>query len=529
VAFWDVSECTEPDQNTNLHSNGRANTFSIYKTELILADDLVNSLKEFVAYRTIAQNPAFVGDCHEAVTFLRKLFSLLHATTTILPIDYGINPILLAKFDASQNSQATKTVLFYGHYDVVDAEIGSGQETDQWLADPFQLHPLNGYLHGRGVTDNKGPILAALYAVADLVQSGSLSCNVVFLLEGEEEAGSRGFQRIVRQNRDRIGNVDYILLSNSYWLDDHIPCLTYGMRGVIHATVTVSSDEPDRHSGMDGKADKHEPLKDLTVLLSLLTGPSGTRIMIPGFYSGLEDRDKDELTRYANIAAALAPGHPEIKNQKAFAESLRQRWKEPHLTIHRIEVPESKTAVTISRFAKATLSIRTVPGQEGERVAKSLTSFIKSEFIKLGSNNKLEVNITSKADAWLGEPQNQIFQALESAITEVWYLQSDSRRSFPRPTPDSPQMKAPKRPQRRASSLVSTGNFTLENMPRKPLYIREGGSIPTISFLEKEFSAPAAMFPMGQASDNAHLSNERIRVENLYKGREVLKRVFSEL
>lgn len=69
----------------------------------------------------------------------------------------------------------------------------------------------------------------------------------------------------------------------------------------------------------------------------------------------------------------------------------------------------------------------------------------------------------------------------------------------------------------------------MENIPRKPLYIREGGSIPAISFLEREFRAPAAMFPMGQASDNAHLGNERMRVENLYKGREVFKQLFSEL
>ena len=66
-------------------------------------------------------------------------------------------------------------------------------------------------------------------------------------------------------------------------------------------------------------------------------------------------------------------------------------------------------------------------------------------------------------------------------------------------------------------------------MPKTPLYIREGGSIPAISFLEKEFNAPAAMFPCGQASDNAHLDNERMRVLNLYNGREVFRRVFQGL
>ena len=64
---------------------------------------------------------------------------------------------------------------------------------------------------------------------------------------------------------------------------------------------------------------------------------------------------------------------------------------------------------------------------------------------------------------------------------------------------------------------------------RKPLYIREGGSIPSIRFLEKEFNAPAAHLPCGQASDAAHLDNERLRVANLTKSREIFRKVFGRL
>jgi di- and tripeptidase len=404
------------------------------------------------------------------------------------------------------------------------------------------LHPLNGYLYGRGVTDNKAPILAALYAVADLARHGALTCNVVFLIEGEEEAGSRGFVDAVRRNRDRIGDVDFILLSNSYWLDDHIPCLTYGMRGVIHASLTVASGKPDRHSGMDGKASVHEPLKDLILLLGILGGASGTSVQVPGFYDGIAELTDEERREYSKITSTLMPGHPEIKDPDAFTKSLIQRWREPNFTLHRVDVPESKTAVTIPRFAKATLSIRIVPGQDAEEIAADLVSFAKKEFRGLRSTNKLDVHIASMADAWLGDPSNEIFQALESAVTDIWAsddssfemlqqrefsAQSKSKKFTPPPLPISASPQS--HPHRRASTLASRGNFNAENMPRKPLYIREGGSIPTISFLEREFGAPAAMFPMGQASDNAHLGNERMRVENLYKGREVFKKVFAQL
>jgi di- and tripeptidase len=481
-----------------------------------------------VEYRTVSANPRCAAECHEAVTFLRKRCSAFGATTTVLHAGDNLNPILLAKFQASHENNNRKSLLFYGHYDVVDAE----PQSDNWHGDPFSLVPLNGYLYGRGATDNKGPILAAIHAAADLAQQGKLSCNITFLLEGDEEAGSRGFRDTIRAHHDEIGPVDYILLSNSYWLDDHIPCLTFGMRGVVHASISVSNNRPDLHSGMDGKSVQHEPLKDLTVLLSALIGSTGTKIMIPGFYDSVDDLTEAEMQTYNTLTSALVPGHPEIKNPKEFSQSLIQRWRYPNLTVHRIEVPEAKTAVTISGTAKATLSIRIVPSQSAEDVASSLKQYLHDTFTKLKSTCILTVSITSRADPWLGKTQSPIYQALKEAVVDVWSPSSSAigGRSFTHSgagTPDTTHQKRP--PHRRASSLASHGTFTAENTPHEPLFIREGGSIPAISFLEREFDAPAAMFPMGQASDNAHLDNERIRVENLYKGREVLKRVFARL
>ncbi len=515
---------------------------------------MVNSLRDFVAFRTVPGIPKYAAQCNEAAAFLRKLFDLFNAKTALLSPGEGVNPILFAKFDASDISRARKTVLFYGHYDVVDAEYNADGD-EKPGAGPFQLCPLNGYLYGRGVTDNKGPILAALYAVADLTQNQALNCDVIFLIEGEEEAGSRGFAKMVQENRSLIGEVDWILLSNSYWLDDHIPCLTYGMRGVIHASIVISSGLPDRHSGMDGKSTLHEPLKDLTVLLGGLVGETGTKVNIPGFYDHVAQLDRAEKKRYDAITSALMPGHPEIRDAKAFTDSLAQRWREPNLTIHRVMVPESKAAVTISSYAEADLSIRIVPNQDAESIAAALGKFISRLFEDLGSTNKLQVDISSKADAWLGDPNNEIFQILDRAITAVWNPGSSTKptpniststttsppsRTFRREStttiattakPTAAGQSGARRPRtRRTSSLASTGlTYTAENTATSPLYIREGGSIPAIAFLEREFRAPAAMFPCGQASDNAHLENERMRVQNLYRGRDVFRRVFGGL
>lgn len=90
---------------------------------------------------------------------------------------------------------AFQLIRLTSHYDVISAR-GSN-----WESDPFTLSARNGYLYGRGVTDNKGPIMAVACAAADLLRRRALELDVVMLLEGEEEAGSRGFMETVRKKK----------------------------------------------------------------------------------------------------------------------------------------------------------------------------------------------------------------------------------------------------------------------------------------------------------------------------------------
>lgn len=67
-------------------------------------------------------------------------------------------------------------------------------------------------MYGRGVTDNKGPILAIASAASMLLRDRKLNVDLVFLVEGEEESGSGGFEEAVKKYRDEIGTVDAILV-----------------------------------------------------------------------------------------------------------------------------------------------------------------------------------------------------------------------------------------------------------------------------------------------------------------------------
>ncbi|EAW11326.1 glutamine amidotransferase subunit DUG2 [Aspergillus clavatus NRRL 1] len=584
VGIWDLTEASSTQKELALIDN----------------DEMVNCLARFVAFKTVSASPKFSGECNQGAAFLRRHCIYLGARTKLLPTGQETNPIVYARFSANSPNKVDKTILFYGHYDVVGADANR----TKWTTDPYQLSSIDGFLYGRGVSDNKGPILAALYAAADLARQKALPCDVVFLIEGEEESGSQGFHETVRQHKPEIGPVDWILLANSYWLDDYNPCLTYGLRGVVHANLIVTSDHPDLHSGIDGSALLDEPLKDLSMLLATLVGRKG-RINIPGFHDLVLPLTEAEQQRFADVAKVLLPRHPEITDSEALINSLMHRWREPSLTIHSVEVPGSSksSTTTISRKAKASLSIRVVPNQEADEVAANLTMYAQEQFDKLESQNDLTVEITGKSDPWLGDPDNEIFETLSEAITVAWspdhqfqkhqyppiqrtvqernssrrrdtsgLARNDSSDSLAShidriimstTTSSAGKDKARQRSvlsktvptsstlTNKSSTIVSPGatddassdarsaipataTATGDAPPTarstvQPIFIREGGSIPTIRFLEKEFSAPAANLPCGQASDNAHLYNERLRVENLYKSREIFQYVFSRL
>ncbi|WPG98705.1 Hypothetical protein R9X50_00149900 [Acrodontium crateriforme] len=572
LAIWDITGCTSIAAPTTKTSN----------------EQLLDYVRRFVSYRTVSSDPRHQIDCRRGASYLRSVFRNFGAVTEMLPAIEPLNPVILAKFRGNPaTADKRKKILFYGHYDVVAAD----KAASKWHSDPFTMEGIDGYLYGRGTSDNKGPLIAAIFACAELMAEQALGSDIIFLIEGEEECGSRGFESIVNANKDKIGDVDWILLANSYWLDDEIPCLTYGLRGVIHATIQVESSHPDLHSGVDGSANLDESLKDLVWVLSTLTGKHG-EVMIPGFYDPIPKLEKQEEVLYRDITSALIQQNPSLGDPDALAASLMRRWREASLTIHGFQTSGPNNATIIPRLASAALSMRLVPGQESAVVAKALVSYLHAKFNSLISKNTLTVKIEHQAEPWLGDLNNEIYKTLEGAIMDAWgpvlesqpsrqnplggntpvVEQDDEHRGISRSIaiPNGSKLATATRKAKKGASGSQTASSTSTTdhlaelttrlaavetngnggqtgkslhmaeiqmldesakkpLRTKPLYIREGGSIPAIRFLEKAFDAPAAHLPCGQASDSAHLDNERLRLVNLYKSRDILKTVFRDL
>ncbi|KIY51443.1 Zn-dependent exopeptidase [Fistulina hepatica ATCC 64428] len=432
-------------------------------------DILEYALSKFVAIPSVSSCEARREDCRQAAIWLKKCLNQLGSQSMLLPTGETTNPLVFAKFSASAKAcdpnERKPHILFYGHYDVMPAP------QQGWNSDPFDLVGRNGYLYGRGVTDDKGPIIAVACAAAELRRRRALGADVSFLIEGEEECGSTGFDEAVKKYKDSIGHVDVILVSNSTWIAEDEPCITYGLRGVVHCSLQISNSLPDLHSGIEGGAVR-EPMLDMIRLLGTLTD-ADNKVQIPAFYDDVRARSEEEMQLLNRLSI--------ITNRAS--DCLARRWREPAMTVHNIDISGPKNATVIPSHVSAQVSIRIVPDQCMEKISDDLQSFLRSSFEKLGSPNKLDVHIDKKADWWLGELNDPWFKTLEKAIYDEWGIM--------------------------------------------PLRIREGGSIPSVPFLEKEFGCHALHLPMGQSSDQAHLPNERISIANLHRGKAVVEHLFS--
>lgn len=458
VKVWEII----PKAEDNL--SREVNTL-ISDSDTVQGDTMTYALSKFVSIPSVSGDPSHREDCRQAAIWLKKGLNQLGAQSTLLPTHEAGSPLVLGTFCGSQGKHPKPRILFYGHYDVIPAP------PEGWDSDPFIVSGRNGYLYGRGVTDDKGPIMAVACAAAELLQNRALGVDLVFLIEGEEETGSTGFVDAIKKHKHLIGNIDAILLSNSTWISEHHPCITYGLRGVVHSTVEIASGVPDLHSGVEGGA-APEPMFDMIRLLATLMDGEG-KVAIPDFYDRVRHQTEPEKQLYDVLSnVTQRPG-----------SVLSSRWSEPSLTIHNIDVSGPKNSTVIPGKVTAKVSLRIVPDQDLETIAQSLIDHLKGSFDKFRSPNQLSVSIDRTADWWLGNLDGPWFKALNAAVHDEWNVE--------------------------------------------PLLIREGGSIPSIPYLEKEFGCPALHLPLGQSTDQAHLPNERISLNNLSRGKSVIKRFLS--
>ena len=115
-----------------------------------------------------------------------------------------------------------------------------------------------------------------------------------------EESGSEGLEELLWTRKDDfLKGVDYVCISDNYWLGTTKPCITYGLRGVCYFHLKVSCASKDLHSGVFGGT-VHEAMPDLIYLLNTLVDVNG-KILIDGIYDNVPKVTPEELKLFEDI------------------------------------------------------------------------------------------------------------------------------------------------------------------------------------------------------------------------------------
>jgi acetylornithine deacetylase/succinyl-diaminopimelate desuccinylase-like protein len=370
-----------------------------------------------------------------------------------------------------RESPGTPTVLLYGHYDVQPPD-----PLDAWISPPFEPQVRDGRIYGRGVGDNKGQHFAQLLAIeATLACRGALPCNVIVLLEGEEEIGSPHMPAFVREHRDLLP-ADLVITADGPVHESGRSCIEFGVRGVLSFELRARGANRDLHSGNFGGVAPN-PLWTLVHLLGTMKNAQG-EITIDGFYDRIAPPTELERAALAalpvdeaRVKRELSLAHFDAPEGRAFAERLAL-W--PTLTINGLHGgyggPGSKTVLPHEAVAKC--DIRLVADQTVEEIAAKVAAHVAAHVAKHAPEVELVVQ-----------------GGMDPSKTPL----------------DSPYAE----PLRRAFALAQG---------EEPLIVPAmGGSLPDYVFT-KVLGVPAFVTPYANADESNHAPNENLEVARFFAG-----------
>lgn len=346
----------------------------------VLIDDLRTILgknwKDWVItpLRTILQIPSVSArgeGIHECAETLLDLFKNFGFDAQVWHIGESF-PVIFASLNFPN---ASKTLIFYNHYDVQPED-----PLNLWDYKPFDLTEDNGRLFGRGVADDKGHIIARLASILLALEvTHSLPVNIKLVIEGEEEIGSPNLSKYIDAYRTEL-SADFCIWESGTIDVRGAPELYLGMKGIITAEVHAKGPSHDLHSSLGVLAPN--PIWRLTKFLSYLRNEDG-KINIPGFYDDVIVPSPDEEATISKIPLETVENWKKewgveefISGVKGY-EAIRKLLFEPTININGIYGgyigPGSKTVLPGTAYAK--IDIRLVPNQRPEDIYQKLLSF----------------------------------------------------------------------------------------------------------------------------------------------------------
>lgn len=441
-------------------------------------DDVLKELLGFAAIPSISTLAENKPDIVRAAEYVANILRGMGMNNVAIMPTAG-HPVVYGEW---LNAPAKPTVLVYGHYDVQPVD-----PLNEWKTEPFTPTVIGDNVYARGISDMKGQDIAVLTALAaSLQQGGGLNANVKVLIEGEEEIGSPNLASFLREHEQML-KCDFSLNCDSGILRPNLPAIVYGLRGLAYFELWVHGAEHDLHSGQFGGG-VHNPAQVLCELVAGMHDSKG-RITLPGYYDEVVKLTKAERADMARIPRSEkqlrqeAANPPKLYGEEGYTTIERVSGR-PTLEINGLYsgfIGEgSKTVLPAKAMAK--ISMRLVPNQDPVKVEKQLRAYLKANAPK----------------------------------TVTWMLKAFGKTPGVLTGRDSVGARA-------AAAALQTV------FKKKPIFRREGGSVPVVSQIKEILGADSVIMGFGLPDDNLHAPNEKQHIPTFFNGIESYIHFFANL
>lgn len=365
------------------------------------------------------------------------------------------------------------TVLVYGHYDVQPPD-----PLDLWTSPPFEPVVKDDKIYARGACDDKGQVYMHVKAFEAMMKLNQVSCNIKFMIEGEEEVGSEHLGTFVQENKAKL-KADVILISDTAIISLDHPSITVGLRGLSYMEVEVTGPNRDLHSGVYGGAVAN-PINILSKMIASMHDEKG-QVTIPGFYekvATLSTADREAINKapFSIEKYKKDLDIDDVKGEDGYT-TVERTGIRPTLDVNGIwggyTGEGAKTVLPSKAYAK--ISMRLVPNQDNKEITELFTKHFKSIAPK---SVKVKVTALHGGEAAVTPTDSKAFKAASSAFEEVW--------------------------------------------GKRPIPTRDGGSIPIVALFKKELGLDTVLMGFGLDSDAIHSPNEHYGIKNFMLGIETI-------
>ena len=432
--------------------------------------EFLATLEEFLKIKTISSDSQFKDEVIKGAQWIVDKLKAL-GTRDVKILETSRNPIVYGHLN--QAGPDKPTILIYGHYDVQPPD-----PMDEWESDPFTPVVKNGKLFARGSSDMKGQAMVTFAAIESIQATGEMPVNLKFLLEGDEEVGSPAIVHFLEKNKS-LFKADFVLNLDAGMEGKEMPTIVYGLRGLAYFEIEVTGPSHDLHSGLFGGV-VCNPIHAICDLIAGMKNSDG-QIQLPGYYDDVRNLGEKERTALNALDNPddyyiAETGVKFVFGEKGFTNAERVGAR-PTLDVNGIwggytgEGP--KTVIPSKAYAK--LSMRLVPNQTPEKVKAQLIKYLEDNAPK---------EISWKVNQLASDP---------AVISDMDFY---ATRCF-------------------AKSLEDI-------FETKPIFKREGGSIPIVTHIQNELGLESVMSGFCLPSDRIHSPNEHLNLDMFQKGIQVV-------